>query len=148
MSLAGGSSVWMPEKPDSSEITITQQVELWYMSLRPADADRVARAMDRLETLGPGLQKGSTKLIKGSRYHHMKELRPSGSIRVLFAFDEHQRAAMLVGGDKRGNWRGWYHDNIKEADGLYDRHLRNEGRETTWRALRQRRGERSVASGR
>ena len=32
---------------------------------------------------------------------------------------------MLIGGDKRGDWTGWYERNIPIADDLYDEHLRN-----------------------
>ncbi len=32
---------------------------------------------------------------------------------------------MLLGGDKRDDWSGWYERNIPVADDLYDEHLRN-----------------------
>jgi hypothetical protein len=61
--------------------------------------------------------------IHGSRFHHLKELRPpSGGrteTRILFAFDPVQQAVLLIAGDKSGNWQGWYRDNIKVADDPY-----------------------------
>ncbi|WP_435299432.1 type II toxin-antitoxin system RelE/ParE family toxin [Timonella sp. A28] len=64
--------------------------------------------------------------IKTSRHHNMKELRPpSSSIRVLFAFDPEKRAILLIAGDKSGNWKKWYSQNIPLADDLYDKHLNN-----------------------
>jgi hypothetical protein len=48
-----------------------------------------------------------------------------GSIRILFAFDPDREAILLLGGDKAGNWKGWYKENIPVADALYDEHLEN-----------------------
>jgi len=54
----------------------------------------------------------------------MKELRPGSTgrteIRVLFAFDLQRQATLLVGGDKSGNWSGWYETNIPLADQRFD----------------------------
>lgn len=58
----------------------------------------------------------------------MKELRPGSSgrteLRLLFAFDPDRRAIFLVAGDKAGNWRRWYTQNIAVADDRFDAHLR------------------------
>jgi hypothetical protein len=43
-------------------------------------------------------------------------------MRVLFAFDLQSRAIMLVAGNKAGNWRRWYTDNIPIADALFTQH--------------------------
>jgi hypothetical protein len=32
---------------------------------------------------------------------------------------------VLLGGDKRGDWSGWYGRNIPLADDLYDEHVSN-----------------------
>ena len=54
----------------------------------------------------------------------MKELRPGSTgrteIRVLFAFDRARRAILLVGGDKSGDWTGWYEISIPIADDRFD----------------------------
>ena len=87
-------------------------------------------------------------LIRGSRHHNMKELRSvGGHIRILFAFDHHQRGVVLLGGDKTNDWTGWYKRNIPVADRLYDEHLRSIGKEPPWLA-RARTGERSAGSSR
>jgi len=61
--------------------------------------------------------------IKGSKIHHLKELRPGSAgrseIRVVFAFDPTRSALLLLGGDKAGNWQRWYRDNIPLAERLY-----------------------------
>lgn len=66
----------------------------------------------------------------GSKVHSLKELRPGSSgvseARVLFVFDPDRRAVLLVGGDKAGDWRGWYAKNIPVAERRYDEWLRGE----------------------
>jgi hypothetical protein len=73
-----------------------------------ADAGPPARRLDRL---------------KGSRIHHLKELRPGSGgrseIRIIFAFDPARSALLLLGGDKAGNWQRCYRDNIPAAEQLY-----------------------------
>ena len=69
-----------------------------------------------------------------------KELRPGSSgtseIRILFAFDPARQAILLVAGDKAGNWRRWYVDNIPVADDRFDEHL-TELKEREQRGRRQ-----------
>ena len=71
---------------------------------------------------GPALGRPLVDRIAGSQIHHLKELRPGSAgrseIRVLFAFDP-SRSALLLGGDKAGNWQRWYRENIPVA-GLLD----------------------------
>ncbi|WP_445148580.1 type II toxin-antitoxin system RelE/ParE family toxin [Baekduia sp. Peel2402] len=63
--------------------------------------------------------------VRSSRHHNMKELRAVGShLRALYAFDPHRRAIILLGGDKSGDWTGWYERNVPRADALYDEYLR------------------------
>jgi len=55
----------------------------------------------------------------------MRELRVQHKgrpYRILYAFDPHRVAILLLGGDKTGNDR-WYQENIPMADKLYDQHL-------------------------
>lgn len=43
----------------------------------------------------------------------------------MFAFDRVRRAILrilLVGGDKCGDWSGWYVENIPIADNRFDEH--------------------------
>ncbi|WP_342371753.1 type II toxin-antitoxin system RelE/ParE family toxin [Propioniciclava soli] len=67
--------------------------------------------------------------IKGSRHKTMKELRPGSGgrseVRILFAFDPHRKAMLLVAGDKSRNWTRWYTRNIPVADQRFDDHLKH-----------------------
>jgi hypothetical protein len=50
----------------------------------------------------------------------MKELRPGSTgrteVRILFVFAPQRQAILLVAGDKSGQWRGWYEQNIPLAE--------------------------------
>lgn len=137
----------VPESPPNWELRLTPQAERWYMSLSTREAHRVAAVFDQLEQHGPALGRSRVDSVKGSRHHNMKELR-IGSLRALFAFDSHRRGIVLVGGDKRGNWKGWYLQNMPLADKLFDQHLRSNGKEPPWLTRPPRDGGRSADSGR
>jgi hypothetical protein len=53
----------------------------------------------------------------------MKELRVGKSIRVFFAFDPHQVAILLIGGDKAGKTKRFYKQMVRKADRIYKEHL-------------------------
>jgi hypothetical protein len=112
------------------QILLVEEVAGWFYDLTKNDPDTanlVEDAVDQLAAEGPTLGRPLIDLIKGSRHHNMKELRPgstgSSEIRILFAFDPIRRAVLLVAGDKSGNWRGWYETAIPLADDRYDAHL-------------------------
>jgi hypothetical protein len=107
------------------EILLTEQVEDWLLNTLEQNARRqIVPAIEELEEHGPSLGRPFVDRIKASRHHNMKELRSiGGSIRILFAFDPQREAILLIGGDKAGDWKGWYKDNIPAADALYDEHL-------------------------
>jgi hypothetical protein len=82
----------------------------------------VAQAVAALREDGPSLGRPLVDRLKGSRIHHLKELRPGSKgrseIRIIFAFDP-TRSALLLGGDKAGNWERWYRDKVPTAERLY-----------------------------
>ncbi len=112
------------------EVSLHADVEAWFLDLcrtDPASADLVAEAIDLLVERGPGLGRPLVDRLKGSMYHHMKELRPGSTgtseIRMIFAFDPIREAVFLVAGDKSGRWRAWYRDAITLADARFAAHL-------------------------
>jgi hypothetical protein len=117
-----------------ARVGFTEEAKKWYRSLKPEDKVRVTASINRLWQIGPTLGRPTADRVKGSRHHKMKELRSTGGhLRVLFAFDDRQRAVLLVGGDKTNNWKDWYRENIPKADRLFDEHLRANGGEGPWR---------------
>ena len=112
-------------------VILLEEVEGWYLELTEADpdaGDAIEAAIDLLEAEGPALGRPIADRIKASKFHNMKELRPSStSIRILFIFDPARQAVLLVAGDKQGNWKGWYDQNIPVAEKRYVTYLQDQG---------------------
>lgn len=87
-----------------------------------------------LEKEGPSLGRPLVDRVKGSKLHHLKELRVTSCgpsvIRILFAFDPKRQAVLLLAGDKsqaessKAKWNGWYAISILRAEQIYRRHVR------------------------
>jgi hypothetical protein len=105
------------------EIEYTDEFEAWWEGLTEEEQEAIDAAVQLLEERGPSLGRPLADLVHQSRHKNMKELRPTNTIRVLFAFDPRRVAILLIGGDKRGSWNRWYDEVVPVADDLYDQHL-------------------------
>jgi hypothetical protein len=112
------------------EVSLHPAVESWFLDIVRADpesADLIAEAMDLLAAQGPSLGRPLVDRLKGSRFHHLKELRPgstgSSEVRMIFAFDPRREAVVLVAGDKSGRWQEWYRSAIPLAEERFEEHL-------------------------
>lgn len=115
-------------------LVVTDEVRDWLHGLRRADrvtSRLVAEAIQTLLTVGPDLGRPLVDRIKGSRLHNLKELRPGSAgateVRILFVFDPHRNAVLLVAGDKSGKWNAWYRVAIPQAEQVYAQYLKEEG---------------------
>jgi hypothetical protein len=122
ISRAYSCSVW--------EVRLHPEVEAWFLDLCRTDlttADLVTEAIDLLVEHGPALGRPLVDRLKGSTFHHMKELRPGSAgaseVRMIFAFDPVREAVFLVAGDKSGQWQSWYRTAIPLADARFKEHL-------------------------
>ncbi|HEY5879292.1 MAG TPA: type II toxin-antitoxin system RelE/ParE family toxin [Nakamurella sp.] len=113
------------------EVRVTDEWLTWFRTVDHDSQALIVDAVDRLADAGPNLGRPLVDRLKGSGVHNMKELRPGSSrrseIRILFVFDPWRSAILLVGGDKSGDWQGWYRRAIPEAEHLYG-HCLNERR--------------------
>ena len=107
-------------------VKVTEEYAAWFTALINSDLDsavQVAQAVAALREEGPTLGRPLVDRIQGSKIHHLKELRPGSGgrseVRILFAFDPARSALLLLGGDKAGNWRRWYRENVPIAERLY-----------------------------
>ena len=107
-------------------VKVTEEYATWFTALikeDPPSAVQVAQAVAALREEGPALGRPLVDRLKGSRIHHLKELRPGSrgrsEIRIIFAFDPARSALLLLGGDKAGNWERWYRASIPLAEQLY-----------------------------
>ena len=112
------------------EVKETELFRSWYEQLDDETMDAVDIAIEKLAEVGPTLGRPLVERIHSSDFHNMKELRPLGtSVRILFAFDPHQAALLLAGGDKQGKWNKWYDKNVPEADRQFTKYLESYERE-------------------
>jgi hypothetical protein len=106
----------------------------WLTGLDDRSHELVVAALELLAERGPLLGRPLVDTVNGSRHSNMKELRPGSTgrteLRALFAFDPQRKAIVLVAGDKRGQWRRWYTDNIPVADDRFDAHLQKLPKDT------------------
>lgn len=106
---------------------LVEEVDDWFAALDEVTASLVTDAIDQLEERGPALPRPLADLVKGSKLHNLKELRPGSAgtseVRILFCFDPARQAVLLVAGDKSGQWRDWYKRAIPLAVERYGRWL-------------------------
>ncbi|MFI7345214.1 type II toxin-antitoxin system RelE/ParE family toxin [Streptomyces sp. NPDC049936] len=114
-------------------IIVVEPARSWIHELRSSDRDtltQITAALDVLQAEGPALGRPLVDRITGSTLPNLKELRPgskgSSEVRMLFVFDPERNAVILVGGDKSGNWSGWYRTAIKEAEAAYEAYIEEE----------------------
>jgi hypothetical protein len=114
----------------------------WLAGLDDRSHELVIAALELLAERGPLLGRPLVDTVISSRHNNTKELRPGSAgrteLRALFAFDPQRAAIMLVAGDKQGQWKRWYDQNIPIADDLFDTHL-NKLKQTKQQKGRKRR---------
>ncbi|CBG73277.1 conserved hypothetical protein [Streptomyces scabiei 87.22] len=113
------------------QIVVVEPALSWLHDLRRTDRDtliQVSQAVTALQEEGPALGRPLVDTIKGSALSNLKELRPGSAgateVRLLFVFDPDRQAVILVGGDKAGNWSGWYRVAVPQAEQAYAEHLK------------------------
>jgi len=111
-------------------IIVVEPALSWLHGLRRTDRLTlvlISQAIQALAIEGPALGRPLVDTIKSSTLPNLKELRPGSAgaseVRLLFVFDPQRQAVILVGGDKAGNWRGWYRTAVPLAETAYADHL-------------------------
>ncbi len=110
------------------EIRVTNELLAWIDTLDERTRAQVVDAIDRLAEAGPALGRPLVDSIAHSSVRNLKELRPGSTgrseVRIIFAFDPWRSAILLTGGDKSGDWHGWYRRAIPHAEELYAEYLK------------------------
>ena len=107
------------------EALFDEDFRTWFDAAEEGLQDAILASVAVLIQQGPRLGRPRVDSIKGSDFSNMKELRiryRRDPWRILFAFDPHRRAILLVGGNKGADAR-WYETNIPIADRRFKRHL-------------------------
>lgn len=102
-----------------------EDFDAWLRNLAVDEELEISAIIKLLRERGPNLKAPYARIIKGSKYQNMKELRiqiAGKPWRILFAFDPNRTAVLLVGGNKGGDPR-WYKTNIPIADRRFRQHL-------------------------
>ena len=101
------------------EIRVTNELLAWIGTLDERTRAQLVDAIDRLAEAGSALGRPLVDSIAHSSVRNLKELRPGSTghseVRVLFAFDPWRSAILLTGGDKSGDWQGWYRRAMPHA---------------------------------
>jgi hypothetical protein len=114
------------------DVEITDECRDWYLGLAETTQDAIEAAIQLLEERGPALGRPvAAEITLEPDYRkftalfgkHLKELRPTNSVRILFTFDPRRSAILLHGGDKSGDWNRWYREAIPTAAVRYDIYL-------------------------
>jgi hypothetical protein len=112
-------------------VVIVEPARSWLHGLRRSDRQTlllISQAIEALSIEGPALGRPLVDTIRGTNLANLKELRPGSAgateVRLLFVFDPHRQAVVLLGGDKAGNWRRWYRRAIPLAETAYAEHLK------------------------
>ncbi|MFF4581379.1 type II toxin-antitoxin system RelE/ParE family toxin [Streptomyces sp. NPDC001389] len=105
------------------EVIVVEPALSWLHALRQNDRPtllQISKAITALRQEGPAMGRPLVDTVKGSRLPNLKELRPGSAggseVRLLFVFDPLRRAVFLVGGDKAGDWHGWYLSAVPRAE--------------------------------
>jgi len=104
----------------------TVEFEEWFLLLEADAARAVNASVEMLRQFGPLLKRPAADTLKGSKYSNLKELRPTQTIRVFFAFDPRRVAVLLIGGDKENDPR-FYETMTPRAEDIYAEHLKTLG---------------------
>lgn len=119
------------------KIALVPEVRDWLHELRRDDHETliaISAAIDMLRDNGPAQGRPLVDTVKAATsLNNLKELRPGSSgtteIRMLFVFDPRRKAVFLVAGDKAGNWKKRYSENIPIAEARYKLYLQSEGQD-------------------
>jgi hypothetical protein len=108
------------------DVQFDEDFSEWLLGLDAGLRNEIIAHANLLREHGPLLGRPYVDTLKDSAFTNMKELRVQfrgDPWRILFAFDPHRAAILLVGGNKRGDKR-WYKKHLAIADDRFRRHLK------------------------
>jgi hypothetical protein len=110
----------------ATEVNVTDEFVNWWDSLNEDEQKSVNAIVMMVEERGTQVPFPYSSKIESSRHGGMRELRVQHKmrpLRLLYAFDPHRDAVILLGGDKTGRGNDWYKEFVPKADDLFDEYL-------------------------
>jgi len=107
------------------DVQYTDEFGAWWAGLSEAEQIDIDAVVGLLEAKGPQLPYPYSSDVKGSKFGSMRELRIQHAgkpYRILYAFDPHRAAILLIGGRKTGGLR-WYEKYVPLAERIFEEHL-------------------------
>jgi hypothetical protein len=107
------------------DVGYTDEFGDWWDGLSEELQEAIDVVVRLLEERGPRLGHPYSTDARSSRQGRMRELRVQHRgepYRILYAFDPHRTAILLIGGRKTADDR-WYDEFVPQADRLYDQYL-------------------------
>jgi hypothetical protein len=110
----------------ATEVNVTDEFVNWWDSLNEDEQKSVNAIVMMVEERGTQIPFPYSSKIESSRHGGMRELRAQHKmrpLRLLYAFDPHRDAVILLGGDKTGRGNNRYKEFVPKADDLFDGYL-------------------------
>jgi hypothetical protein len=106
------------------DVVHTDEFGQWWDALSEDEQEDVARVVELLRGAGVLLKFPHSSALEGTK-HPLRELRPrqgASPLRVVYAFDPHRDAVLLLGGDKGSDAR-FYERIIPRAERIWREYL-------------------------
>jgi hypothetical protein len=102
----------------------TPEYRAWKKTLDEKQEEALVERLTMLRNDGPQARRPYFGTLRGGDNKNLKEIIVTKrELRVIFIFDPKQNAVLLLGGDKSGDYEGWYDEYIPVAEELYRTYL-------------------------
>lgn len=120
----GLDAIWLTTYIPLVEVVHTDEFGEWWDLLSADEQEDVARVVELLRGAGVLLNFPHSSALEGTK-HPLRELRlrqGASPLRVVYAFDPHRDAVLLLGGDKGSDAR-FYERIIPRAERIWKEYL-------------------------
>jgi hypothetical protein len=112
------------------EVVTTDEFAEWFAALDDDQRKAVDHIVGLLELKGLALGYPHSSALKGTHvpFRELRSQRYSMALRIVYAYDPHRDAVLIIGGDKTGNAR-FYEEIIPKAEGIWKQYLKERAEE-------------------
>jgi hypothetical protein len=112
------------------EVVTTDEFAEWFAMLDDDQLKAVDHIVGLLELKGLALGHPYSSALKGTHFpfRELRSQRYSTALRIVYAYDPHRDAVLIIGGDKAGNSR-FYEEITPKAEKIWKQYLKERGEE-------------------